>query len=73
MDSQILLGETISEVYDALALQAGSREKSAVHGRNLWPSQLPEFEERLKQYFEACLHTGQILMQGVLVRFCSQL
>lgn len=47
-------------------LQAGSREVTAVHGSNLWPSQLPEFEELLRKYFQACLHLGQALMQGAL-------
>ena len=45
-------------------MQANSREETAVHGSNLWPEQLPEFEGLLRKYIADCLNLGSLLMQG---------
>ena len=50
-----------------MVCKAGSEEESPVHGRNLWPSQDPDFEKLLRSHLEACLQLGQTLMRGKLL------
>lgn len=38
---------------------------SPVHGRNPWPTQLPEFDNTLRAYINACLGLGSALMRGI--------
>lgn len=63
-DHQPCMCHTRSQNSAILIVKVGCTEPTPVHGSNPWPDQLAGFKQRLQDYFDCCLHLGQILMQG---------